>query len=95
MRTRLVNMNIPIEGHEKSYKDANEAYLAGVDLKVYLKNASGCAQKHLLNITDLSDDIINRIFNFREIAGIKNRYFPWFNDMLKGFRRGELTVLTG
>jgi len=38
---------------------------------------------------------MNRIFNFKEIAGIKSRYFPWFNDMLKGFRRGELTILTG
>lgn len=33
-------MNIPIEGHERVYKDANEAYLNGVDLKIYLKNAS-------------------------------------------------------
>ena len=78
-------MNIDIDGHERKYKDANEAYLNGVDLKVYLKNSTGCAQKHLLNINDLSEDIINRIFNYKEIAGIKNRYFPWFNDTLKGF----------
>ena len=32
-------MNIEIDGHEKFYKDANEAYLAGVDLKVYLKKS--------------------------------------------------------
>ena len=43
----------------------------------------------------MKDDIINRIFNFKEIAGVKNWYFPWFNDLLKGFRRGELTILTG
>lgn len=29
-------MNIEIDGHEKFYKDANEAYLAGVDLKKYV-----------------------------------------------------------
>jgi len=29
-------MNIDLEGHEKFYKDANEAYLAGVDLKKYV-----------------------------------------------------------
>lgn len=32
-------MNIEIDGHENSYKDANEAFLAGVDLKLYLKNS--------------------------------------------------------
>jgi twinkle protein len=88
-------MNIQIDGHERYYKDANEAFLNGVDLKVYLKHSQGGASKHLLNIHDLSEDIMNRIFNFKEIAGIKNRYFPWFNDMIKGFRRGELTILTG
>lgn len=36
-------MNIDIDGHERKYKDANEAYLNGVDLKVYLKNSTGCA----------------------------------------------------
>lgn len=34
-------MNIDIEGHDKYYKDANEAYLNGIDLKTYLGRASG------------------------------------------------------
>ena len=88
-------MNIDIEGHDKFYKDANEAYLSGVDLKNYIRNSYLTKSKHLLSIIDLKDDIVNRIFNFKEIAGVKNRYFTWFNDILKGFRRGELTILTG
>lgn len=94
-RTKIVNMNIDIEGHDKFYKDANEAYLSGVDLKNYIRNSYLTKSKHLLSIIDLKDDIVNRIFNFKEIAGVKNRYFTWFNDILKGFRRGELTILTG
>ena len=43
LRTWVINMNIDIDGHERKYKDANEAYLNGVDLKVYLKNSTGCA----------------------------------------------------
>ena len=28
-------------------------------------------------------------------SGIKSTFFPWFNTILKGFRRGEFTVFTG
>jgi twinkle protein len=88
-------MNIEIEGHDSHYKDANEAYLSGVDLKDYLKRAESINSQNLLSIHDLKSDILSRLFNYDELAGVKNRYFHWFNSMMKGFRRGELTIITG
>ena len=37
----------------------------------------------------------NRIFNHDLNLGLKSTYFPWYNKIVKGFRRGELTIFTG
>jgi archaellum biogenesis ATPase FlaH len=34
---------------------------------------------------------LNREMN----SGVKSTFFPWFNRLLKGFRRGEFTIFTG
>jgi len=33
--------------------------------------------------------------NFKELSGVQSKYFTFYNRTLKGFRRGEMTVLTG
>ena len=89
-------MNIEIPGFEdQRFKDANEAYLAGVDLTHYLRKADSKSSQALLSMGDIQEQILNRLFNYNELTGIKSRNFPWFNKSLKGFRRGELTILTG
>ena len=43
----------------------------------------------------MKDDIISRLFYFEEMKGIQSGYFKWYNNIIKGFRRGEVTVFTG
>jgi twinkle protein len=38
---------------------------------------------------------MNRILNYTELSGIQSKYFTFYNRTLKGFRRGELTLITG
>lgn len=38
---------------------------------------------------------MNRILNYNELSGIQSKYFTFYNRTLKGFRRGELTLITG
>ena len=38
---------------------------------------------------------MRRILNFDEICGVKSKYFHFYNKTLKGFRRGEVTLVTG
>lgn len=52
---------------------------------------------NLVKITNFSITIFNitKINFFLQVEGIKWRCFPLLNNLLKGFRRGELTVLSG
>lgn len=38
---------------------------------------------------------MKRILNFHELKGVQSKYFTFYNRTLKGFRKGELTLLTG
>jgi twinkle protein len=38
---------------------------------------------------------MDRFYRYDEIKGVSSRNMPWFNRLMKGFRRGELTILTG
>lgn len=33
--------------------------------------------------------------NYKELSGVPSKYFTFFNRTFKGFRKGELTILTG
>jgi twinkle protein len=82
-------------GSEGNFKDANEALLAGADLKKYIAKAKSLNEENILRITDIQDDILARVLNFEEQKGISSGYFKWYNSLIKGFRKGELTVFTG
>jgi twinkle protein len=38
---------------------------------------------------------MKRIMNMDILQGIKSQYFKFYNQTIKGLRKGELTVLTG
>jgi len=39
--------------------------------------------------------VLARILNYTELSGIHSTQFNFYNKTLKGFRRGELTLITG
>lgn len=43
----------------------------------------------------LRKGVYNEIVNHKQLEGIRWKRFPGINKYLKGFRPGELTVLTG
>jgi twinkle protein len=46
-------------------------------------------------IEQLSNNLHDELLNGDQIAGVSWRRFPMLTKILKGHRRGELTVLTG
>lgn len=38
---------------------------------------------------------MRRILNYKVLSGVSSQNFTFFNKTVKGFRKGELTVLTG
>lgn len=91
-RCFLVNTT---RNNPKGPKDANDALRAGLDLLQFIKDARPLIQENILTFKSIKDDVIKRILNYEQSKGILSNSFDWFNKKVKGFRKGELTVVTG
>ncbi|KAL7536825.1 hypothetical protein ACHAXR_007420, partial [Thalassiosira sp. AJA248-18] len=76
-------------------KDANEALLTGWDIHELLEEASELPHERILKFSDLRDQVIHEIVNPEKYRGAAIPSLPGFTSLIKGFRRGEMTVLTG
>eukprot|EP00984_Skeletonema_dohrnii_P007446 scaffold2701_cov137-Skeletonema_dohrnii-CCMP3373.AAC.5 len=76
-------------------KDANEALLQGWDINELLNEASELPHERILKFSDLRDQVIHEITNPDKYRGVPVPSLPGFTSLIKGFRRGEMTVLTG
>jgi len=76
-------------------KDANEALLTGWDINELMKEASELPHERILKFSDLRDSVIHEIVNPEKYRGAAIPSLPGFTSLIKGFRRGEMTVLTG
>jgi len=76
-------------------KDANEALLQGWDINELMKEASELPHERILKFSDLRDSVIHEIVNPEKYRGAAIPSLPGFTSLIKGFRRGEMTVLTG
>jgi hypothetical protein len=76
-------------------KDANEALLRGMDLDEMIMKASVLPHERILTFRELRGQVLHEMLNPQEYAGVPVPSLPKFTEIIKGFRRGELTVLTG
>eukprot|EP00743_Colponemidia_sp_Colp-15_P007121 GILK01007682.1.p1 GENE.GILK01007682.1~~GILK01007682.1.p1 ORF type:complete len:818 (-),score=127.08 GILK01007682.1:134-2587(-) len=76
-------------------KDANDALRLNRDLTQYLKRAKSIPQQQLLTFADLRSEIQHEIVNSKQAAGVPSATLPSLTKLLKGHRKGELTILTG
>ena len=76
-------------------KDANDALLKGMDLMKLLQNARPIPHDRILTFQDLRNEVLDELINPDRFAGVPMPSLPKFTNLIKGFRRGELTVLTG
>ncbi|KAL9655841.1 hypothetical protein ABK040_000903 [Willaertia magna] len=90
-----INNNTTIN---KRNKDANEALLNGLDFHKLLEEAAPIRHDRILTFETFKQQIYNEFFDLNSstnINGIQSHYFPQLNKILKGHRRGELTIITG
>jgi twinkle protein len=78
-----------------SPKDANEALLKGVDMQQMLDNAKVVPHEMVLSFEDLRTSVLHEIVHPDKYVGAPAPSLPLFTSVVKGFRRGEMTVLTG
>lgn len=65
------------------------------DLKSIIQNAQPLWHKSIITFREIRDDILSDLQNNDKVQGIKWKRYSTLNRILKGHRRGELTVLTG
>ncbi|XP_064177018.1 twinkle protein, mitochondrial [Anguilla rostrata] len=73
----------------------SEALERGRSLSRILKASIPAAHKSIVSFRQLRDDVYGELANKELVAGVKWSRFPELNKILKGHRKGELTVFTG
>ena len=81
--------------HSGEAKDANDALLKRLDLGRMLKSAKHIPHQQILDLERMKDDVLLYLRDPSARAGVQYSTLPGLNELLKGHRRGEFTVLTG
>lgn len=78
-------------------KDANEALLtcSSETMKKFITLAKPIAEENITTFRELREEVYNKMTKHQEESGIMCTSFNWYNQKTKGFRKGELTILTG
>ncbi|KAG4072609.1 hypothetical protein HA402_004698 [Bradysia odoriphaga] len=81
----------PTEMHPTPYI----ASLDSIDIKTILNKAQPILHKSITTFQSLRQDVLSDLQNIDKVQGVKWKRFPILNKLLRGHRKGELTVLTG
>ncbi|NWJ11359.1 PEO1 protein, partial [Crypturellus undulatus] len=72
-----------------------DALNRGLNLTKILRGALPAAHKSIVSFRQLREEVFGELVNAEQVAGVKWARFPELNRLLKGHRRGELTIFTG
>ncbi|XP_027763590.1 twinkle protein, mitochondrial isoform X1 [Empidonax traillii] len=72
-----------------------EALNQGLNFTKILRAALPASHKSIISFRQLREEVFGELANTEQVAGIKWMRFPELNKLLKGHRKGELTVFTG
>ncbi|KAM7381324.1 hypothetical protein PAMA_012263 [Pampus argenteus] len=72
-----------------------DALARGKNLSQIIKASIPAAHKSIVSFKQLREDVYGELVNTEQVAGVKWERFPQLNKILKGHRKGELTVFTG
>uniref|UniRef100_A0A182Q685 DNA 5'-3' helicase n=1 Tax=Anopheles farauti TaxID=69004 RepID=A0A182Q685_9DIPT len=82
----------PTDQHPTPYR----ALLEGaIEPKTILAKAQPILHQSITTFHSLRQDVLSDLQNIDKVQGVKWKRYPTLNKLLKGHRKGELTVLTG
>lgn len=83
---------------EASYtppKDANDALRMRLNLESFVTNAQPCSHKEIASFPSFRQDVRRMFTNPNEHVGVPLPNMPHLQSLVKGHRRGELSIFTG
>ncbi|XP_044144387.1 twinkle protein, mitochondrial [Bufo gargarizans] len=72
-----------------------KAFNLGLNLNKLIKASLPASHKSIISFRQLRSDVFSQLENTEQVAGVKWARFPELNKLLKGHRKGELTIFTG
>ncbi|XP_064419029.1 twinkle protein, mitochondrial isoform X2 [Latimeria chalumnae] len=72
-----------------------DALASSLNLGRIVKSAIPAAHKSIVSFRQLREDVFGELANLDQVVGVQWARFPDLNKLLKGHRKGELTVFTG
>uniref|UniRef100_A0A1A9W027 DNA 5'-3' helicase n=1 Tax=Glossina brevipalpis TaxID=37001 RepID=A0A1A9W027_9MUSC len=72
-----------------------EAQRKRLNLRHILQRATPVRHPSITTFSGLRNDVLSELQNIEKVHGVKWKRFPALNKLLKGHRKGELTILTG
>ncbi|XP_064625102.1 twinkle mtDNA helicase-like [Lineus longissimus] len=75
--------------------NAMEALRKNLKLSKIASDAKPAPHKSITSFKELRQEVFNQFSHAEQAAGVKWKRYPRLNQLLKGHRRGELTVFTG
>ena len=84
-----------VDAKGRSPKDANDALRMGLDLDDMLAKSEIMPHEQLLRFEDFREQVLHEIVNPDKYTGVGVSSLPLFTSIIKGFRRGEMTLITG
>jgi twinkle protein len=94
-KSALTSRPSPHEMVKQLPKDANDALRQGLDLSLILADAQLVRHDRIIRFSDLRDEVLHEIMHPDQYVGHPMKSLPGFTNIIKGFRRGELSVITG
>jgi len=94
-RKRCVSVQPKQQASGGISKDANDALLRGDDMKRLVLDAEPFRHNEIITFSDLREDVRREVLCPPHISGPQYKSLPSFQNTMKGFRRGELSVYTG
>jgi twinkle protein len=76
-------------------KDANDALLQNLDLSAMLGKATAVPHEGVATFADLREEIFTEFTNPLQVQGVQSEFLPRLNSLMKGHRRGELSIVSG
>lgn len=71
------------------------AHKKRLNLRHILAKALPVLHKSITTFRELKSEVLSELQNIDKVNGVKWKRFPMLNKLLKGHRKGELTILTG
>ncbi|KAI8877809.1 P-loop containing nucleoside triphosphate hydrolase protein [Backusella circina FSU 941] len=88
----LVNTRL---GESEGPVTAYDALQSAKDLKSIIASSKRIKHDQIVDFSDLKEEVYNEILHPDQTRGIQSTDLPKLNEILKGHRPGELTILTG